>query len=135
MRQARQYFNYNVMEKERYNNPLFTLTIGEFIEVIKDVNKELYREMLAEIVKPPEKEKELLTIGEASELLMLSKSTLYQLNIRGKIPYFKKGKRVIYKRSELLDWLNQGKRMTKEEAMKIAENDLADVYRKRHLRR
>lgn len=122
------------MEKERYNNPLFTLTIGEFIEVIKEVNRELYREVLAEIVKPPEKEKELLTISEASELLMLSKSTLYQLNIRGKIPYFKKGKRVIYKRSELLDWLNQGKRMTKEDSLKKAEDDLADIYRKRKLK-
>lgn len=63
----------------------------------------------------PTKQAEILTITEASDLLKLAKQTLYQLTSRRAIPFYKKNKRIYFKRTELIAWLEEGKQKTQEQ--------------------
>jgi DNA binding domain, excisionase family len=61
------------------------------------------------------KEDEFLTIGQASKLLNLAKPTIYTLTCKNTIPFIKKGKKLYFKKSDLIEWLNSGRRLTKNE--------------------
>lgn len=53
-----------------------------------------------------EKEKEILSLNEATEFLKLSKSFLYKMTSQKIIPhYIPGGKRIYFKKSDLEDWL------------------------------
>lgn len=53
---------------------------------------------------------------EAAEFLNISKSHLYKLTFRNRIPFYKPGGKLIYfDRQELLSWIKQGKVKTQEE--------------------
>lgn len=58
---------------------------------------------------------DLLMIGQASEFLNLSVSTLYTKVSRREIPVNKRGKRLYFSRDELLTWIKSGKRKNTEE--------------------
>ncbi|WDF79535.1 helix-turn-helix domain-containing protein [Mucilaginibacter sp. KACC 22773] len=47
-------------------------------------------------------------IKEAADLLKIVPGTLYNLVSQNKIPFYKNGKRVLFKKSELDAWLLQG---------------------------
>ena len=104
------------------NRPVYTLTIGEFIEL----NKQILSEMLANNWQPiveVEKSDEILIISQVAELLNLSVPTIYDLVHHRKIPYFKMAgqKRLYFKRSVIFDWLDSGRRKTYREIEKEAE--------------
>lgn len=53
---------------------------------------------------------------EAAKFLNISKSHLYKLTFRNRIPFYKPGGKLIYfDRQELLSWIKQGKVKTQEE--------------------
>lgn len=62
----------------------------------------------------PEPEK-LLTVQEAAELLNLTVGTIYTLNQQGSLPSCKRGKRLYFSSSELIDWVKQGRKKTAAE--------------------
>lgn len=66
----------------------------------------------------------LLTIKEAASFLDLAVPTLYKLTSNREIPFFKRGKRVYFRREELLKWVENGRRMTKEELAREVEASL-----------
>ena len=70
--------------------------------------------------------KEYLSVEEASELIRLAVTTIYGLTHNKAIPYLKKGRKLWFKRSELLQWLDSGRKETKEES----EADALDHFRK-----
>lgn len=70
------------------------------------------------------KEDEFLTIAQASELLNLAKPTIYTLTCKNEIPFIKKGKKLYFKKTDLIEWLNTGKRQTKKEIEQEADNYL-----------
>ena len=53
---------------------------------------------------------ELLSISQAAEYLNLAKQTLYGFTSKGEIPYLKRGKKLYFKKSELANWLSEGKK-------------------------
>jgi excisionase family DNA binding protein len=53
---------------------------------------------------------ELLNITQASVYLNLAKQTLYGFTSKGEIPYLKRGKKLYFKKSELANWINDGRR-------------------------
>lgn len=57
---------------------------------------------------PKTKLKDLLNIDEASEMLSLSKATLYSKVSRNEIPFMKRSKRLYFSREELTNYLKQG---------------------------
>lgn len=49
-------------------------------------------------------------IDAAASILNLSRSTVYALTSRRKVPHYKRGGKLYFLRSELLAWLMDGKR-------------------------
>jgi excisionase family DNA binding protein len=76
-------------------------------------------------------QKEIMTIEEASEFLNLAKPTIYTKTSRGEIPYFKIGKKLCFKRSVLLEWIDKSRIKTNDE---LQEEAKAYVNRKRFKR-
>ncbi len=91
------------------DKPLFSLTVGEYLELQKSIINDLSLLQPKEANQP----KELLTIHEAAEFLRLSVATLYTMNCRNQIPMTKVSGKVYYKRSALMEWLDSGDRKTK----------------------
>ncbi len=61
------------------------------------------------IQKPP---KEIYGIDEAVKLLGIAKPTIYTKTSKGEIPHFKKGKKLYFRHSELMAWIEEGRRKT-----------------------
>ena len=72
-----------------------------------------------------------MSIKELSEYINLSVSTLYGLTSKRLIPCSKKGKRLYFRKDEILKWVNEGKRKTVEEIEKEAENYIIQKGKKR----
>ena len=62
---------------------------------------------------------ETMTAGQAAELLGVSEWTVYDLARRRELPHIRVGKRVLFRRQTLLDWLT-----AREEASVAAEQEL-----------
>jgi excisionase family DNA binding protein len=59
-----------------------------------------------------------LNIDETSEFIKMKKSSIYQLVYLRKIPYYKRGKLLLFKKSELVQWIESKRIETFE---KLAE--------------
>jgi excisionase family DNA binding protein len=60
------------------------------------------------------KQKELLSTEETAEFLGISKNTLYEWIVQKKIPHFKVGRLVKFKKEDLDSWLKKKKMEEKE---------------------
>ena len=60
-------------------------------------------------------EPDIYDIKAASQYLGLALSTIYTMTSRREIPHFKRGRHLMFKRSELDKWVEEGKRKTKRE--------------------
>jgi len=71
-------------------------------------------------------ETEFIGAKEVSGLLKFTLSTLYTKFCKGEVPAFKKGNRLYFSRSDLIEWIENGKKATldeiEKEAYKIAIN-------------
>lgn len=92
----------------------------ELTELISNAVKAVIPDTFSFQKKEPPK-KEVFGINEASELLGIAKPTIYTKTSKGEIPHYKKGKKLYFKRSELLDWLEDGKRKTLNEELSEQE--------------
>jgi len=63
----------------------------------------------------------LLTIQEAAQFLSLSVPTLYGLVSKAQLNVNKKGKRLYFSKSELTNWIREGRKKTTTEIKKEAE--------------
>ncbi len=63
----------------------------------------------------PDSNDKPLTIDEASEFLHIPKSTLYQFTSARRIPFKKVGKKILFLKSELVAWVEAGKKKTQKE--------------------
>ena len=62
-----------------------------------------------------EQPEQLLTIQEAAEFLSLTVPTLYSKTSKGELPFMKRGKRLYFSRTELLDYLKEGRKKSNAE--------------------
>ena len=58
---------------------------------------------------------DIINFQECCQLTGLSASTLYKKTALRLIPHFKEGKRVLFRRKQILDWLTRDYRQTLEE--------------------
>jgi excisionase family DNA binding protein len=63
----------------------------------------------------------LLTIREAAEIIHLSVPTIYGLVQRQGIPFYKKGKRLLFIGQELTQWVKTGRKKTVAEIQSEAD--------------
>ena len=61
---------------------------------------------------PPE---QFLTIQEAAEFLSLSVPTLYSKVSKGELPVMKRSKRLYFSRTELMEYIKEGRKKSKAE--------------------
>ncbi len=64
-----------------------------------------------------------LTVEQLSIFIGLSKPTIYGLTHKRKLPYYKTGKRLCFKKSEIVNWITSSKVKSTREI-----NQMADEY-------
>ncbi len=74
---------------------------------------------------PSSSNPKILWIDDAVEFLNLAKPTIYGLLSKGKLPHYKRGRKVYFLRSELEDYLMSGKQKTMADAEQEVENYLS----------
>ena len=77
---------------------------------LKQFLKDAFREMLAEqhgILKEPQPE--ILNVQQAARFLQLKPATVYEKTSTKQIPHFKKGNKLYFYRSQLQEWIDEGK--------------------------
>lgn len=91
----------------------FNMPFSEIINLISDQ----VAEKVLKNLNPSNSSTEdiFMNIEETSKLIDLSVSTVYGLVHKNKIPYHKKGKRLYFLKSEILDWIKSGKIETTSE--------------------
>jgi excisionase family DNA binding protein len=74
---------------------------------------------------------EVLSADQAADFLHIAKQTLYSMTSRRKIPFYKNGKKILFRRGDLEEWLNSGKH---EQISKI-EKDARNYVRQNPIKR
>lgn len=93
-------------------NTVFTsFTQGEFKALLTESIKEVLKEVLPQMDSAPD----VLTINEAAKLLRYKITTLYEKTSKRIIPHFKKGNKLYFNKTDLLNWVSLGKRKTQVE--------------------
>lgn len=88
--------------------------------------EKMVSELLAKISGNGIDQDKLLTVTETAEFLNLSVPTIYSLVHHGVLPNNKKGKRLYFLKSELLDYVRSGRRKTNSEIRSEAVNYLVN---------
>ena len=104
------------------NFVLSPIPVDDLIEKLAVRVAEIFRKDQKQ--EQPKEEEEFLTIEKTMEILHLAKPSIYGLTYRKKIPYIKKGKKLYFRKAELLEWLNQGRHQTKTEIETEALEDM-----------
>ncbi len=73
--------------------------------------------------EPPE-ENTYLNIQQVSELINLAVPTIYGLVHRRHIPFIKRGKKLLFEKEQLTDWLRNARKKTVTEIQKDADDYL-----------
>jgi excisionase family DNA binding protein len=80
--------------------------ITEILERIEKIMTDHHRE-----------NKEILTVNEAAEFLNLETSYLYQLTSKRLIPFYRPGRKLYFKKSDLVDWISKHRQATVTEVI------------------
>lgn len=107
------------MEQVFFNVPLSKLE-PIFKRWIREVNDEKV-EILQQ--KQPD---QFLTIQQAAELLCLTVPTLYSKVSKNELPVMKRGKRLYFSRTELLEYLKEGRKKSNAEIEAEANSYLSN---------
>lgn len=84
----------------------------EYRQLIKDEVRQVVREELQALLNNEagqvgaNDQEGFININQAAEFLKVARQTLYTKTSAGSIPFTKKGKRLLFKKSELTAWLN-----------------------------
>lgn len=73
--------------------------------------------------------KEVINIKEACEMLQLAKPTIYAMTSKNLIPHYKRGKKLYFKKTELMDWLAEGKKKTPSELASEIDDLIAGTHK------
>jgi excisionase family DNA binding protein len=98
------------------------IKIEELIERIARKVVEIQSSIIHGTQESPE---EILNLDKACSFLNLSRAAIYTMTCRKSIPYIKRGKRLYFKRSDLIEWLNGGRKKTMQEIHEEVEKSLS----------
>ncbi len=103
------------------NKPLYTLTVGEYIEL----NKKIFTEEAEKILHvskdqktPPKEDQDIIFIDEVLSLTGYQRTTLYTKVCKFEIPVVSRRKPLTFSRKAIIQWLNDGKPTVIEKEMK-----------------
>jgi len=107
------------------------LTFEKLPQAVSELDQKVdeIKQMLMRFVPQTEPE-QLLNITQAAEFINLAVPTVYTLASRKEIPFNKKGKRLYFLKSELVDWIRSGRRKTIAESQVNPESHLRTPKRR-----
>lgn len=87
-------------------------TFDEIPNILKRIESRLDKieEILLDRIQKELPEKEFISAREACKILKLSLPTLYSKVCLRELPYYKKGNRLYFSKTELLEWIQEGKK-------------------------
>jgi excisionase family DNA binding protein len=94
------------------------LTFDKLPEAVTMLTKEvseLKRLFIERQETPTEQPEQLLSIQQAAEFLSLSVPTLYSKVSKGELPVMKRGKRLYFSRTELMEYVKAGRKKSNAE--------------------
>ena len=94
---------------------LISLPIEDLQTVIIDCVNSCLRNNKQESKAPTNQPEQLLTIEEAAEFLRLTVPTMYSKVSKGELPVMKRSKRLYFSRTELLEYLKDGRKKSNAE--------------------
>ena len=100
------------------------LTFDKLPEAVTMLTKEvseLKRLFIERQETPTEHPEQLLTIQEAAEFLSLAVPTMYSKVSKGELPVMKRSKRLYFSRTELLEYIKDGRKKSNAEIEQGAE--------------
>ena len=101
------------------------LTFDKLPEAVTMLTKEVseLKRLLIEKQEqtPTDQPEQLLTVQEAAEFLRLTVPTIYSKVSKGELPVMKRGKRLYFSRTELLEYLKGGRKKSNDEIEREAE--------------
>ena len=100
---------------EQVEQVFFNVPLSKLEPIFKRWIKEAQTEISPLRVEPTDHPEQLLTIQQAAEFLSLSVPTLYTKVSKGELPVMKQGKRLYFSRTELLDYLKDGRKKSNAE--------------------
>jgi len=104
-----------------------TLTFDQLPTAVTMLTKEvseLKRLLIDKQATPTEPPEKLFNIQEAAEFLNLTVPTMYSKVSKGELPVMKRSKRLYFSRTELMQYLKQGRIKTNAEIQAEAERYL-----------
>jgi len=104
------------------------LSFDKLPEAVTMLTKEVsdLKRLLIERQEQPhaEQPEQLLTIQAAADFLSLTVPTMYSKVSKGELPVMKRGKRLYFSRTELLEYLKDGRKKSNDEIEQEAEANL-----------
>jgi excisionase family DNA binding protein len=88
---------------------LLQVSLLELRQVVREEVRRVFTE--TGLMKAIGLHEELLDVDQAASFLKLKKGTINTLFSKGKLPGLKKGKRTYFRRTELLNYLESGRRV------------------------
>jgi len=86
---------------------------------LENLIQNCFRKAMSEQAGKPETPKtDFLNLKEAAKYLNLANQTIYGLTSKNEIPFLKRGKKLYFKKTELENWINEGKRKSITEIKK-----------------
>ena len=93
--------------------PIYTLSVGEFIDLHKHINTILQSDTRELNQAQNKSSSDFIFIDEFIELTGYKKSTVYTKISKGEIPYVSRKKPLTFSREATIHWLNNNKSMDK----------------------
>ena len=106
-----------------------TLTFDQLPNAVAMLTKEvreLKRLFIERQETPTDQPEQLLTIQEAADFLSLTVPTMYSKVSKGELPVMKRSKRLYFSRTELLEYLKDGRKKSNAEVEQEAKAYLTD---------
>jgi excisionase family DNA binding protein len=100
---------------------LVQLDSEQLSSLIQSSVRKVLKETPPQTVEPTEQPEQLLTIQQAAEFLSLTVPTMYSKVSKREIPCMKRSKRLYFSRTELLEYLKQGRKKSNAEIEQEAE--------------
>ncbi len=86
--------------------------------------KEVIKESKISPAEPTQPKEDILNFNEMCKFLGIAKPTGYAKTSNGELPLFKKGGKLYFKKSELITWIETGRRKTQKEIDQLADDYL-----------
>jgi excisionase family DNA binding protein len=96
------------------------------VDEVRKMLREEIKGVLTEVnpIQEPQEENTYLNIQQVSELINLAVPTIYGLVHRRQIPFIKRGKKLLFEKQDITDWLQKARKKTVSEIQKDADDYL-----------